>query len=230
MIGNFGDAEVFSFHATKFVNAFEGGAVVTNNDELASRIRLMKNFGFSGYDEVIYVGTNGKMSEVSAAMGLTSLESLAEFTAINRLNYWQYRDELDGIAGLRLLSYDETEQCNYQYIVLEIDSQVVPISRDALLQALWAENVIARRYFYPGCHRMEPYRSCYPDVGARLPVTEKVADRVLLLPTGTSVGKEEIATICSIIRGAIRKGPAVMRHLSDLGPLSACNLDSPKKR
>src|SRR5205085_11055845 len=66
MIGNFGDAEVFSFHATKFVNAFEGGAIVTNSDELAAKIRLMKNFGFAGYDEVIYVGTNGKMSEVSA--------------------------------------------------------------------------------------------------------------------------------------------------------------------
>ena len=70
MIGNFGDAEVFSFHATKFFNTFEGGAVVTNDDELAAKMRLMKNFGFHGYDNVIYVGTNGKMSEVSAAMGL----------------------------------------------------------------------------------------------------------------------------------------------------------------
>ena len=64
MIGGFGDAEVFSFHATKFFNTFEGGAVVTNDDDLAAKIRLMKNFGFAGYDNVIYVGTNGKMSEV----------------------------------------------------------------------------------------------------------------------------------------------------------------------
>ncbi len=75
MIGGFGDAEVFSFHATKFLNTFEGGAVVTNNDELAAKIRLMKNFGFSGYDNVVYIGTNGKMNEMCAAMGVTSLET-----------------------------------------------------------------------------------------------------------------------------------------------------------
>src|SRR4051812_14469470 len=82
MIGGFGDAEVFSFHATKFFNSFEGGAVVTNDDELASKIRLMTNFGFAGYDDVIYVGTNGKMSEMAAAMGLTGLESLDEFIGV----------------------------------------------------------------------------------------------------------------------------------------------------
>ncbi len=76
MIGGFGDAETFSFHATKFINTFEGGAVVTNNDGLAEKMRLMKNFGFSGLDNVIYIGTNGKMSEIAAAMGLTSLEDM----------------------------------------------------------------------------------------------------------------------------------------------------------
>ncbi|WP_255427245.1 DegT/DnrJ/EryC1/StrS aminotransferase family protein [Sphaerospermopsis sp. LEGE 00249] len=79
MIGNFGSAEVFSFHATKFMNTFEGGAIVTNDDELNQKLRLMKNFGFAGMDKVIYLGTNGKMSEVSAAMGLTSLESMEDF-------------------------------------------------------------------------------------------------------------------------------------------------------
>ena len=78
MIGGFGAAEVFSFHATKFFNTLEGGAVVTNDDQLARKIRLMKNFGFAGYDNVIYIGTNGKMTEAAAAMGLTSLESLED--------------------------------------------------------------------------------------------------------------------------------------------------------
>ena len=91
MIGGFGDAEVFSFHATKFFNTFEGGAVVTNDDDLAARMRLMKNFGFFGYDNVIYVGTNGKMTEVAAAMGLTGLESLADFVAVNHRNYKHYQ-------------------------------------------------------------------------------------------------------------------------------------------
>ena len=91
MIGGFGDAEVFSFHATKFVNSFEGGAVVTNDADLAARIRLMKNFGFAGEDNVCYIGTNGKMNEVSAAMGLTCLEELPGIVEVNRQNYEHYR-------------------------------------------------------------------------------------------------------------------------------------------
>jgi len=87
MLGSSGMAEVFSFHATKFVNCGEGGAVVTNDDRLAQKMRLMRNFGFAGIDQVIYVGTNGKMSELSAAMGLTSLESVDEFVAANRRNH-----------------------------------------------------------------------------------------------------------------------------------------------
>jgi dTDP-4-amino-4,6-dideoxygalactose transaminase len=217
-VGNFGDAEVFSFHATKFVNAFEGGAVVTNNDELAARIRLMKNFGFAGYDQVIHVGTNGKMSEVSAAMGLTSLESLSQFIAINRRNYLQYREELRDVPGIRVMTYDESEECNYQYLVLDIDEAATGISRDHLVQVLWAENVMARRYFYPGCHRMEPYRSYYPNVGQRLPVTEAKADRVLLLPTGTGVQPSEITAIGEILRKAVAHGAAITERLSTRVP------------
>ena len=204
MIGSFGDLEVFSFHATKFLNTFEGGAVATSNDELASKIRLMKNFGFGGYDKVIYIGTNGKMNELCAAMGLTSLESLDEFVAANRRNYHAYRKELVGIPGVRLLVYDEREQCNYQYIVLEIDENVTQVSRDRLVEVLWAENVVARRYFYPGAHRAEPYRSYYPHAGLLLPVTERLAERVMLLPTGTAIEPSHISTICRIIRLAVK--------------------------
>lgn len=87
VIGGFGACEVFSFHATKFLNSFEGGAVVTNDDSLAEKIRLMRNFGFAGYDHVVYLGVNGKKTEVCAAMGLTSLESIEEILATNRANY-----------------------------------------------------------------------------------------------------------------------------------------------
>jgi len=206
MIGGFGDAEVFSFHATKFFNTLEGGAVATNNDELAAKIRLMKNFGFAGFDNVIYIGTNGKMNEISAAMGLTGLESLDNFIAVNQRNYRQYQQELSGLAGIRMISYDDTERCNYQYIVLEIDETVTGIGRDQILRILQAENVIARRYFYPGCHRMEPYRSYFPHARLLLPETERLVKRVMLLPTGTAVGEEEIAAICGIIRFVLEHG------------------------
>jgi len=217
MIGNFGRAEVFSFHATKFINSFEGGAIVTNEDELAKKIRLMTNFGFSGYDHVIYVGTNGKMNEVSAAMGLTSLESLNEFVSVNCRNYRQYREELTGVPGISVAQYDDADKCNFQYVVLEVDPSTAGLTRDQLKDVLWAENVLTRRYFFPGCHRMEPYRSNFPHSGLLLPETERLSQRILLLPTGTGVSPEAISRICEIIRLGLQKGPEVRRRLEGGG-------------
>ena len=213
MIGNFGEAEVFSFHATKFINAFEGGAIVTNDDELAQKLRLMNNFGFAGLDKVIYIGTNGKMSEASAAMGLTSLESIGEFIEINHRNYLCYKQELSDIQGISIFPYQDGEHCNYQYIVLEIDESITKVSRDILVDILEAENVIARRYFYPSCHRMEPYRSYFPHAGLLLPETEKLTQRVMLLPTGTSINIEDITKIVHIIRFSIANHDSIQKYL-----------------
>jgi dTDP-4-amino-4,6-dideoxygalactose transaminase len=211
MIGNFGDAEVFSFHATKFFNSFEGGAVLTNNDELAQKIRLMKNFGFVDYDHVTYIGTNGKMSEVSAAMGLTGLESLDEFITINHDNYLLYKNELRDITGLKMVTYNEKEKCNYQYIVLEIDEHITGVARDQIIKILKAENILARRYFHPGCHKMEPYRSYFPHADLLLPQTEILASRVLSLPTGTGVSSQDISDICQIIRFILDHGQEISK-------------------
>ena len=213
MIGGFGDAEVFSFHATKFVNTLEGGAVVTNDDDLAERIRLMKNFGFAGLDNVTYIGTNGKMNEISAAMGLTSLESIDMIVDANRRNYQAYRKGLADLPGVSFLSYDERERCNFQYIVMEFDETETQISRDLLVDILSAENIRARRYFYPGCHRMEPYRSNFPNAGLLLPETEKLVRRVVALPTGTAIGPDEIDSICRIIHFVIANGSEVSERL-----------------
>jgi dTDP-4-amino-4,6-dideoxygalactose transaminase len=214
MIGGFGLCEVFSFHATKFLNSFEGGAVVTDRDDLAARIRLMKNFGFSGYDNVIYVGTNGKMTEVAAAMGLTNLESLETFTEANRRNYRAYRRSLSGVPGIGVLQYDETQRGNYQYIVVDLDEGRAGISRDELVEVLQADGVLARRYFYPGCHRMEPYRSFFPHAGLLLPATESLARRILLLPTGTAVTVDDVERVCGIIRLAVENADAVRSGLA----------------
>jgi dTDP-4-amino-4,6-dideoxygalactose transaminase len=215
MIGGFGLAEIFSFHATKFFNTFEGGAIVTNNDDLAAQVRLMKNFGFAGYDNVIYIGTNGKMPEVCAAMGLTNLESLDDFVAAGRRNYEAYRLGLSGIPGLSLIRYDASEKCNFHYIVVEVDEVRAGLTRDELLQVLHAENVLARRYFYPGCHRMEPYRSYYPHARLLLPETEKLAGRVLLLPNGTAVSPADVEVVCSILDRAVRQSPTVRKRLRE---------------
>jgi len=214
MIGNLGQAEVFSFHATKFLNSFEGGAVVTNDDALAKKIRLMKNFGFGGYDDVIYVGTNGKMSEVSAVMGLTSLESMPEIITVNYRNHQCYRRELQDLPGVQMALYDESEKNNYQYVILEIDSDRAGIDRDTLVRVLHAENVLARRYFYPGCHQMEPYRSYFPQASLLLHETEKLTRRVMSLPTGTAVAPEQIQVICQIVRIAIENAEELKARLA----------------
>ena len=214
LIGGFGDAEVFSFHATKFFNTFEGGMITTNDDELAEKIRLMSNFGFSGMDNVIYIGTNGKMSEVSAAMGLTSLESIDHFITINRRNYHAYQHHLKDTPGIKLIDFNEQEKNNYQYIILEIDETVCGLSRDHLFQVLHADNVRARRYFYPGCHQMEPYRSYYPNANLLLPKTEWLTERVLCLPTGTSVDEDAISIISNIIKIAL-SNPDLIRNICD---------------
>jgi dTDP-4-amino-4,6-dideoxygalactose transaminase len=198
LIGGFGECEVFSFHATKFFNTFEGGAVVTNNDILAEKMRLMRNFGFSGYDNVIYPGTNGKMTEIAAAMGLTNLEDLDDFVAINRRNYQCYRDAIATVPGLSLLEYNESERNNYQYAVVEV-APYFPVTRDRIVDVLHAEHILARKYFWPGCHNMEPYRSYYPHAGLMLPNTNLVAERVVVLPSGSALDAGAIRAIASIL-------------------------------
>lgn len=208
-IGGFGRCEILSFHATKFCNSFEGGAILTNDKELAEKTRLMRNFGFSGYDNVIYIGINGKMTEPCAAMGLTSMESIPHFVEINRRNHASYRRELSGIAGLKLIEYDELEESNYQYVVLEVDAEEAGLTRDDLVAVLTPEKILARRYFYPGCHRMEPYRSLSPNASDELRETERLCQRVLILPTGTAVSCDEINTICQVLRTALTNAQAV---------------------
>lgn len=214
MIGSFGSAEVFSFHATKFFNTLEGGAVVTDDDQLAQKIRLMKNFGFAGVDRVTYTGTNGKMTEASAAFGLTAFERLEDIRATNRRNHRLYGEAIRDLPGVELVAYNDRELNNYQYVVFEVDEDEAGLSRDEFLAVLQAENVLARRYFYPGCHRMEPYRSYFPHAGLLLPQTERLTQRVFQLPTGTSVGEDEIRTIGGILRRASASADRVRRVLS----------------
>lgn len=199
LVGNSGNCEVFSFHATKFLNSFEGGAIATNDDTLAAGLRLARNFGFAGFDNVVSSGINGKMTEACAAMGLVNFDSIDDIIACNRLNMDAYRIGLDGIPGITLRGFDDSERQNWQYVVVELDEREFGRSRNEVVAALHAENVLARKYFWPGCHRMMPYRDLCPRAGATLPMTERVAERVIVLPTGTSTSAGDIATISSIL-------------------------------
>lgn len=199
MIGNFGRCEVFSFHATKFFNTFEGGAIATNDEQLAHRIRLMKNFGFDGMDHVAHLGTNAKLPEISAAMGISMFARLDDLLRHNKANYDQYQSRLGCIPGLSVLTYDPEEHSNWQYIVVEIDQTEFGVSRDQALQQLHRHNVRARRYFYPGCHRAEPYKSAPGHGSAELINTDILCNDVLCLPTGDAVSTADVNTICDIL-------------------------------
>jgi dTDP-4-amino-4,6-dideoxygalactose transaminase len=180
--------------------------VSTNDDTLAMQMRRMKNFGFTGYDQVESIGTNGKMNEISAAMGLTNLESLEEFVAINRAHHRHYGEGLAGLPGISLMPYDESERCNYQYVVVEMDTAAAGISRDEMVTYLHSQGVIARRYFYPGCHRMEPYRTLFPEVSRRLPETERLTHRLFCLPTGSNVTSCNVDHVCRRIKDLMSAG------------------------
>lgn len=217
-IGGFGDAEIFSFHATKLFHTMEGGAVTTNDDTLADRIRRQRNFGFNPQGVVEELGINGKMSEASAAMGLVNLEAIDRLLQEAKTNYQAYRDGLSGIPGLKLITYDEAEGHNHHYVVVEVDEAEAGLRRDQLLRVLRAENILARDYFFPGCHRMEPYSG--RGIDTALPVTEELAGCVLVLPAGGAVSTRQINEICAIIRLATGQSDTV-RSLLSSGAASA---------
>lgn len=212
MVGNFGDCEVFSFHATKFVHAFEGGVITTNDDALADKMRLMRNFGFDGYDSVVSPGINAKMPEVCAAMGLCNLESMDEFVEKNRRNHQLYRRHLQDLPGISVLAYDPGEQGNYQYVVAEVDPLRCPADRDELVRALHAGGILARRYFWPGCHRMSPYSARARVADGDFSASEAVASKVIVFPTGQAVGREEVLRVRAVMQAALEERAFVSRH------------------
>jgi dTDP-4-amino-4,6-dideoxygalactose transaminase len=209
-VGGFGDAEVFSFHATKVASTGEGGAITTNDAGVAERCRLMRNFGFVFYDRVDALGTNAKLSELAGAMGLTSLDALDDFVAANRRNLERYERGLADVPGLRLIAYDPDERHNFHYVIAEVEDG--PLRRDDLVTALHAENVLARRYFHPGCHRLPPYR----EAQHHLPVTEDLCDRVVALPTGTAVDAADVDTVCELVRLIAENADAVSARARSL--------------
>jgi len=175
--GGYGDAEVFSLHATKMVNSFEGG-IVTANRSTTERIRALRCFGYAGEEAPSYVGMNAKMSESHAAMGIVNLERYEEIRLANAKAWDRYKE----IFGARLL--DPNPNC--QYVVIEVDN------RDRLMERLRERGILARRYGWPGLHRTRPFFT-----GQRLPVTEWLAERTLVLPTGLQMTDEDFDVIAN---------------------------------
>jgi dTDP-4-amino-4,6-dideoxygalactose transaminase len=213
-IGSFGNATVFSFHATKVIHSFEGGAITTDSRELAGKLRLMRDFGFAGMDDVRCVGTNAKMSELHAAAGMASLATMEATIRANRRCFEKYHSLVKFIPGAKLLDVAQRGESNYQYLVLEMQPPHPWIGRDLLLRMLHAEGVLARRYFFPGCHRCVPYAA---SPHGPLPATEELLERVIVLPTGPSIDDATIEVIVDLMRFIVERSDEISRNGEDPG-------------
>lgn len=219
-VGSFGKAEVFSFHATKFVHAFEGGAIVTNDDTIAQRCRNYRNFGISGLSTIDSAGINAKISEVGAAAGLESMDSMEVILQQNRANHNQWSRAVDRLNGLDMISLPPNTVLNRQYVVATIDVDEFGLSRDQLLAILRAEGVFARSYFVPGCHKASPYVGQAIHRRVPLPVTESLLKTVIQFPTGLSVSENQISQTADLLNfiaeHSLEIGLRLQQHSSDL--------------
>jgi len=198
-IGNFGDAEVFSFHATKVLSTMEGGCICTNDDELAARLRSIRPS--YGSETPVSIGrvANARMSEAQAAVGLMSLADFPANQKNNAASFELYKAQIAPIPGLRLLAPSSVSFSNYQYAVCMVDESEFGISRDLLIKLLKAENVVARRYFYPGAHRSIPYCQEFPQFVESLPNTDAVCASVIQFPIGALVTGSAIEKTCQLL-------------------------------
>ena len=193
----FGDASMFSFHATKVFNTIEGGAVCFADDGLVQILNDMKNFGIHGPESVVFAGGNAKMNEFQAAMGLCNLRHLQEEIAKRGRVEEHYRRRLAGVPGIRLCAPQLDVQPNHAYFPVVFDS--FGATRDEVFAALGAEGITARKYFFPLTNTFECYRDL-PTAGAeKTPVAAYLADRVLTLPMYADLAPEDVDRICDII-------------------------------
>ncbi|XRB17857.1 GDP-perosamine synthase [Pseudoscourfieldia marina] len=202
-VGNFGKAEVFSMHATKLFNSFEGGLITTNDSDLDSKLRYMLNFGIEDQDLIVSWGTNIKLSEVHAAFANRQLLGIHRLLDTYRTNASIYCEEFKRLLGIevwneRFMSY---EGCTHSYICVEVKDGF-PMSRDEIMAGLRKHHIYAKRYFFPGSHRCKPYIS--KDVDVDLPNTEQLCRQVLVLPTGTCITGADIKKIVGTIEELIK--------------------------
>jgi dTDP-4-amino-4,6-dideoxygalactose transaminase len=198
-IGNFGDASMFSFHATKLFHTAEGGALTTKDASTRAALDHLKNFGILGQDAVDIVGINGKMNELQAALGLCVLDHVTEELRRRRAIIARYRERLGHVDGLTLMPEPEGVESSLQYFVIRIDQRRFGRSRDDVFERLKAYNVLARKYFFPLCTDYDCYRSLPSAAPGRLPVASQVVSEVLCLPLYGTLGLEDVDAICDMI-------------------------------
>lgn len=211
-LGGFGDVEVFSFHATKILSATEGGCVCTNDDALAAKLRNMRSSYGSGPPADVPLTSNGRFSEAQAAIALMSLEDFTNNRQHNKEIHGVYAEGLAEVAGLTLVEPAYTDYSNYQYAVVEVDAATYGVTRDQAIAALRAENVVARRYFYPGVHRTPPYADEHL---CDLPVTDRLCNSLLQVPIGALVTESDASAIVELLGRVSARRTEVAAALRD---------------
>jgi len=201
-IGNFGRAEVFSFHQDNILNATEGGCICTNDDDLAARLRTMRSSAGAGKPVEVTKTVNGRMSEAQCAVALMSLKDFPKNRQNNQNLHKIYEAQLAAIPGLQLVKPSGASVSNHQNVVCRVDESKFGISRDLLVELLEAENVNVRRYTHPGLHRSIPYVHELPQYLERLPNTDALSSSCIQLPIGALVTAQSVARICEILNRA----------------------------
>lgn len=196
-IACYGDASMFSFHATKVFNTIEGGAICFKDDSLVDILNDLKNFGIHGSGTVAYVGGNAKMSEFQAAMGLCNLRHLSSEIEKRKIASTHYRKRLDNVCGIKLTIIQETVDSNYAYFPVVFDGY--KYNRDVVFEKLKAHGIIARKYFYPLTNDFDCYKKHHFLESKKTPVAKRIAENVLTLPLYAEISPEVINKICDII-------------------------------
>ncbi len=212
-IGSFSRAECFSLHASKLINGLEGGYVTTNDSELAEKLHSAKHFGLKSQDgSFVGCGINFGSNEIHAAVALASLEELESHLVVNKKLYHTYKQLLPRIPGLRLLEQDENHRPSHKSIVVELLDNW-PLTREQTLTILSAENALARPYYSP----LHKRRAVYPTISEALPVTERLANRFLIFPSGHHVTVSDIEKIINLLETIWHHGNYIAKKMKELG-------------
>lgn len=201
-IGNYGDISMFSLHATKVYNSIEGGLLTFKDDTLKDKFNSYKNFGISDYESVKYVGSNAKMNEFQAAMGLVNLRYINEQIINRKIITDIYKSQLKEIEGIYMVEGKANVKHNYAYFPIIIDENKTGISRDELYNKLQEYNVFARKYFYPLITDFDCYKNMYQFND--LYNAKYISDRVLILPLYGDLLHEDVLEIVDIIKHIIQ--------------------------
>ena len=194
-IGSFGDISMFSFHATKVFHTIEGGCLTFNDENLSKNITKQRNFGING-EELDCFGTNAKMNEFQAAMGICNLRHIEDELSSRKQAFFRYNERLSGVNGLTVLPITDSIKQNYAYYPILVNKQKFGANRDALCERLLANNIAARKYFYPLVSENKEFSK---DLSSCTPIAKEYSRNILCLPMYAHLDLDTVDRICDII-------------------------------